>query len=290
MTSKKVIRVGGVPEHFNLPWHLAIEAKAFSELDIEVKFVECPGGTGEMTSALTDETLDIGLLLFEGAITNILRGHTNRIVKVFVESPLIWGIHVAANSKFQSVDDVQDGVYAISRAGSGSHLIAIVDAAERGWPTKDMKFSKIGHLDGAREKLAAGLVDVFLWERFMTQPLVDNGEFRRIDERIVPWPAFVVSAREEILDSQGTQIRKMLQIVNGYCSNLMCNPNAVELIAERYGLTLSETEKWFKLVEWNLDFDCPRETIERIIGYLERVNIIESNGAAPNDVWFDISK
>ena len=29
------IRIAGVPEHFNLPWHLAIEEGAFSDRGIE---------------------------------------------------------------------------------------------------------------------------------------------------------------------------------------------------------------------------------------------------------------
>jgi hypothetical protein len=42
-----------------------------------------------------------------------------------VQSPLIWGIHVAANSKYKTVSDLEDTAVAISRQGSGSHQ----------WPT-----------------------------------------------------------------------------------------------------------------------------------------------------------
>jgi TRAP-type uncharacterized transport system substrate-binding protein len=37
-----------------------------------------------------------------------------------VQSPLIWGIHVAANSKYKTVSDLEDTKVAISRQGSGS--------------------------------------------------------------------------------------------------------------------------------------------------------------------------
>ena len=89
-----------------------------------------------MTAALAANELDVALLLCEGAVTNILRDHDHRLVKIYVASPLIWGIHVAADSDITTVDQIRDKVFAISRAGSGSHLIAIVDAAERGWSTK----------------------------------------------------------------------------------------------------------------------------------------------------------
>jgi len=278
-----------VPEHFNLPWHLAIEAHAFDELDVDVEFIEYPGGTGAMTKALSDGQLEVALLLFEGAVTNILRGHANKLVKVFVDSPLIWGIHVAASSKIQAVEEIRDKVYAISRAGSGSHLIAIVDAAERGWATNNMKFSRVGNLAGAREKLANGKVDVFLWEKFMTQPLVDCGEFRRIGERVVPWAAFVVSVREDILSEHAVAVRKMLEVVSTVCQELKNDPNAVQLIAERFQLKRDNTQQWFDLVEWSDgDFERPDDTVRRIIGYLEQVKVIEKADRGPGDVWHQL--
>lgn len=287
--TKKQIRVGGVPEHFNLPWHFAVDKGLFDDLDVEVSFHEYPGGTGAMTAALSEGELDVAMLLFEGAVTNILRGHENRIVKVYVDSPLVWGIHVAANSSIQTVDEIKDKVYAISRAGSGSHLIAIVDSAERGWPFEQMKFSKVGNLEGAREKLKNGKVDIFLWERFITQPLVDSGEFRRVGERIVPWPAFVVTTRTDVLQQHDASIRKMLEIVETECQRFKESSDATKIVSERFSMKLEDSEQWFQQVEWNRGFECPDETTSKLIDYLEKVKIIDENGATPTDVWHSLA-
>lgn len=288
MADKPVIRVGGVPEHFNLPWHHAIENGVFDELDVAVEFREYPGGTGAMTSALESGELDVALLLFEGAVTNILRGHANQIVKVYVDTPLVWGIHVAAESSINTVDQIQGQVYAISRAGSGSHLIAIVDAAERGWPTDAMKFSKVGNLTGAREKLADGKVDVFLWERFITQPLVDSGEFRRVGERVVPWAAFVVTVRNDVLTKYQSDLRQMLELINEQARNFKSDPNATRIVSEKFNMKAEDSEEWFRRVEWNYDFECPTAMTETLIDYLEKVKIIDQNNAKPADVWHAI--
>lgn len=277
-----------MPEHFNLPWCNALADGAFDDLPIQVQFDEYPGGTGEMTSAMKEGSLDVALLLFEGAVTNILREHAHRIVKVYVRSPLIWGIHVAADSSIQSIDEISDKVYAISRAGSGSHLIAIVDAAERGWPTENMKFSKVGNLTGAREKLANGKVDIFLWEKFTTQPLVDSGEFRRVGEREVPWPAFVVSVRSELLESHGQPIRSMLEIVDKYCRDFKQDANSVEEVTARFQIQPDDARAWFDHVCWESGFDRPDETIVNLINYLEQVNLIEPANSGPDDVWYEL--
>ena len=287
--SRKQIRVGGVPEHFNLPWHFAIQKGVFKDLEADISFHEYPGGTGAMTAALSNGELDVALLLFEGAVSNILRGHENRIVKVYVNSPLVWGIHVAAKSSIQTVDEIQDKVYAISRAGSGSHLIAIVDAAERGWPVQEMKFSKVGNLQGAREKLKNGKVEVFLWERFITQPLVDSGEFRRVGERIVPWPAFVATVRKDLLAEQESTIHQMLKLVEVECEAFSNSPDKIDIVSDRFHMKIEDSAAWFKQLEWNFDFDCPTETTVKLIDYLEQVKIIEDNGATPADVWHSLA-
>ena len=288
MSNSKVLRVGGVPEHFNLPWHLAREKGRFAEAGLNVQYTDFPGGTGAMTRGLRDGVIDIALVLSEGAVTNVLRGNPLRIVKVYVESPLIWGIHVAANSRFENIDDIRGARYAISRQGSGSHLIAIVDAAERGWNTDEMEFVRVGGIEGAREALADGEADVFLWERFMTQSIVDLGEFRRIGERRVPWPAFVVAGNEPVVEDREDEIRQVLSIIDKECAGLMQNPNAIELISQRYDLDESETQIWFDHVCWHAGFDCPTEDLDRVIKYLERVGIVETNGAKASSVWRDL--
>ena len=132
-------------------------------INLKVEFIEVPG-TGAMSRMLQENELDVAIMLTEGAVADICNGSANRLVKVYADSPLIWGIHVVADSEIQKIDDIQGKRYAISRFGSGSHLMAIVDASERGWPTDDIEFVRIKNLDGARKALAADEVDVFLWK------------------------------------------------------------------------------------------------------------------------------
>lgn len=38
----KNVRIVGVPEHFNFPWHLAIDEGAFEERGIDLKWTDVP--------------------------------------------------------------------------------------------------------------------------------------------------------------------------------------------------------------------------------------------------------
>src|SRR5688572_30158925 len=193
------LRIGGVPEHFNLPWHLAREAGRFEHLGIEVAWRDYPGGSGAMAKALREGELDAALLLTEGAVAAVADGVPLAIVSRYTDSPLIWGIHVPAASRFLEVDELEGARYAISRTGSGSHLMAAVHARVQGWPVAGLALVTVGNLEGAVAAFAAGHADVFFWEKFMTKPLVDAGKFRRVGEFTAPWPAFVVCAARSVV-------------------------------------------------------------------------------------------
>ncbi len=54
--SKAPIKVGGVPEHFNLPWKLATEQDLWTKHNAPaVDFLEVKGGTGAMIRGLRDK-------------------------------------------------------------------------------------------------------------------------------------------------------------------------------------------------------------------------------------------
>ena len=70
----KTVRIGGVPEHFNYAWYIALKNNAFKAQGIDLCWVDCPGGTGQMTEALKQNSIDIAVVLTEGIIKAISDG------------------------------------------------------------------------------------------------------------------------------------------------------------------------------------------------------------------------
>ena len=171
------LKVGGVPEHFNYPWYLTLKNKEYTKEGINLRWTDYHGGTGQMCKALRSGEVDIAIVLTEGIIKDIAAGNPSKIVQTFVKTPLIWGIHVGAKSKFKKIDDLKNATIAISRFGSGSHLMAIVNAFNNGWDIDKLKFKVVGNLQGGINALTNGEADYFMWEHFTTKPLVDNGVF-----------------------------------------------------------------------------------------------------------------
>ena len=271
----QTIKIGGVPEHFNLPWHLTIEDKSYSEEDIKLDWIDFPGGTGAMCQALRKKDIDIAIILTEGIVKDIIEGNPSKIVQTFIQTPLIWGIHVDAKSKYQSLADLQNTKAAISRYGSGSHLMAYVNAQNQGWDTSQLKFEVVKNLDGAVEALTNGTADYFMWEHFTTKPLVDQDVFRRVADCPTPWPCFVIAVREEILKNDLESIQKILKIINTTTSEFKHIPSIDKSLAHRYDQKIEDIREWLQITEWS---QSPMDTniLDKVQDQLLNLNIIKT--------------
>jgi len=271
----KQINIGGVPEHFNLAWYLTLKEGAYKDKNINLRWKDYFGGTGAMNTALREGKIDMAVILTEGIIKDIIDGNPSKIVQIFVKSPLIWGIHVANDSKFNSVDDLRGTKAAISRYGSGSHLMAYINAQNHNWNTeKDLNFKVIKNLNGAIEGLTQGDADYFMWEKFTTKPIVDNGVFRHIDNCPTPWPCFVIAVREDFLKTNLDEVKTILNIINQATSSFKNIPNIDKTIAERYDQKLEDVQEWLTLTEWSQKV-IEEKTINTIQDKLFSLDIIK---------------
>ena len=247
----KQIKIAGVPEHFNLPWNLCIDNGEFEAIGIDLLWTDIPEGTGKMCQMLRDGETDIAVILSEGIVKDITAGNPSKIVQVYVESPLIWGIHVAANSKYQTISDLENTKAAISRKGSGSQLMAYVNAGNQGWNSENLEFEIVNTIDGAVESLTKGESDYFMWERFMTKPLVDEGVFRRVGDCPTPWPCFVIAVRDEVLKKHPKTIAQILEIINITTQEFKEIPSIDRTLATKYNQQIEDIQEWLLLTEWS---------------------------------------
>lgn len=270
----KTINIGGVPEHFNLAWYLTLKNGEYKNEGINLRWHDYFGGTGAMCKALREKEIDLAVILTEGIVTDIIAGNPSKIIQTFVETPLNWGIHVAKDSPFQTINDIKGTKAAISRYGSGSHLMAYINAQNNRWNLKkDLDFEVIKDLEGAVEGLSVGNANYFLWEKFTTKPLVDNGTFRRIGNCPSPWPCFVIAVREDFFENNKADVKTILDIINSTTSGFKNIPNIDSIIAERYNQKLDDVHDWLDLTEWSQS-QIDETTINNVQEELLALNII----------------
>ncbi|OCB78811.1 substrate-binding domain-containing protein [Flavobacterium crassostreae] len=271
------INIVGVPEHFNLPWQLALDNHEFETQNIQLHWTDVPEGTGKMCQMLRSGQTDIAVLLTEGIIKDITAGNPSKIVQIYVESPLIWGIHVAATSSYTTIAALQNKKAAISRLGSGSQLMTYVNAQNQNWKTDQIPFEIVHTIDGAVNALTTGTADYFMWEQFMTKPLVDSGIFRKIDTCPTPWPCFVIAVREEILEKNPEAIQTILRIINAKTKTFKQIPNIDTQLATKYHLKKQDIQQWLSLTQWSAN-PLSKKVLNNVQNQLLELKIIDKIG------------
>ena len=268
------LKIGGVPEHFNLPWRLAIQEGLFENINVKLHWSDMPGGTGQMVKGLMNESIDIAVLLTEGITKAILDGLPAKILSFYVDTPLRWGIHVPRNSIIETPCDLAEKKFAISRHGSGSHLMTFIEAKKHSWDISKLKFNVVGDIYGGLWALENNKADAFLWEKFTTRPFVKKEKCAFIGEVVTPWPCFVIAARENIVKNKKPELIKLIEVVRKRAFELKNDPLAVDKISWRYHLEKSDVEKWFEETNWSKSSKMSTNHFESVIAFLNKANLI----------------
>lgn len=238
-----------------------------------------------MTKAMANDECDVCILLTEGIIASIVQGNPFKIVSGYVKSPLIWGIHTGIDNTLSSHYDIYDKRYAISRNGSGSHLMPKVDALINGSKLEEEQFKVIRNLDGAIESLNKGETDVFYWEKYTTKPYVDKKIIKRIGEFITPWPCFVISATDQIISKHPEELRLLLKTIHIQCDKFMNDPEAIKMVSDRYQLDEADARRWFHATEWTVDSWVTNKMLSSVLSTLKDAGILPPEASDDNLIW-----
>jgi ABC-type nitrate/sulfonate/bicarbonate transport system substrate-binding protein len=252
---------------------MAIEEGAFAERGINLQWTDIPEGTGKMCQLLKGNQADIAIILTEGILKSIIEGNPARIIQGYIATPLLWGIHVAASSNYHNIADLEGTKAAISRLGSGSHLMSYVHAEQQGWNTNTLQFKIIHNLHGAIEALTNEEADYFMWEHFTTKPLVDNGTFRRLGDCPTPWPCFVIAATQACIREQPAVLRHVLEVINLYTREFKSIPSIDRTLSNRYGQQLEDVRSWLGVTRWKQD-QLKSQTIDIVQDKLLHLKLI----------------
>jgi len=270
------LRVGGVPEHFNLPWYRYVENHSLHPSLCTLEWKSFPEGTGAMCEALEKKEIDIAILLTDGIVSSIVNGHPAKIMGTYVKSPLLWGIHVHASSPYQETSDLAGKPFAISRYGSGSHLMTFILAHQHRWQKETFpEFVPVGTLEGARESLQSGTSQGFLWERTMTEPLIRSKEWRQIGVCPSPWPAFLIAAHPEWIEKHSSTIKEVLHGVRKECIRMKANRSqTLHSLEDRFQLSTQKAEAWLDETQWACSTEVDIEALEKSLSVLSEVGVI----------------
>jgi sulfonate transport system substrate-binding protein len=265
MKSPNLIRLGGVPEHFFYPWKKWLDENSGSESGMHWTWTDYPGGSGAMIQALENNEIDFAFLLTESACKAMSAGAQIDALSVYVQSPLLWGIFTGSGNPLETVQPVNERKYAISRFGSGSELMAQVDARKRGTSIEPHQWVLAQNLIGAEKALSSGEADLFFWEKWTTKPLVDKGIFKMVDVCPSPWASFILVSRSEErqMAIRMEAIKSAFEATVKTASKLKMSSETAAIISKEYHLLESDAADWLQQVEWVAEWTNPELEIQK---------------------------
>mmetsp|Transcript_6074 Transcript_6074/g.19813 ORF Transcript_6074/g.19813 Transcript_6074/m.19813 type:complete len:148 (-) Transcript_6074:264-707(-) len=99
-----------------------------------------------------------------------------------------------------------------------------------------------------------------MWEKYMTKPLVDSGEWTRVDEVPTPWPCFSVAVADGVDVKDVNELFR--RIIRPEAEAIVSEPEkAVSEIAEEYDLAPDDVKRWITTVKWCAKPMIPRDTL-----------------------------
>lgn len=270
MQNTKFLKIGGVPEHFNLPWIQAFQRQKFRHLGLETNWIFFPGGTGAMTQALHTGDLDVAILLTEGFLAAYQRGLQAKIIQCYIDTPLQWGIYSC--KKDELCFDTNTKV-AVSRKGSGSHLMPLIHSEILGKKLDDHQFKVIHHLEEGIASLKDDC-DYFYWEKWMTLPFVQSGQCKKIGEFNAPWSSFLIVASERCISEHSNELMMMLDIIEDQVNIFLKDKNTPFEISKQFQLSEQNAAEWLSEQKWHHNKNIIHQNeIEHALHSLQRVGI-----------------
>src|SRR5690606_14992077 len=158
---------------------------------------------------------------------------------------------------------------------------------QMGWDTSQLKFELVGDLAGAKAALAASSPKLFLWEKYMTKPLVDQGLFYRIGEIPTPWPCFVIVASPDVLERHPAVIRQLRDLVYKKAADLLEGGELPQLLSRKYGILEEDIKAWLGQTEWSRGAEISKVTLTETMETLKALHLIEGTVPADNLVDLD---
>ncbi|KAI9248181.1 hypothetical protein BY458DRAFT_536625 [Sporodiniella umbellata] len=251
-----------------------------------------------MTSKLQDRSIDLAIALTEGLVAGICKGQDwYKIIGTYVDAPLCWALSTGKKSQHESIDTLRGSTCAISRFGSGSHIMAYVLADQRKWLEKDKKpfdFKVLNNFQAMRDAVNEKSSDYFMWETFTTKPYHDSGEVKRIGDITPPWPAFLFAAHNDLLSAHVNELKKVLGAIQKATFQFMeqKDHDSIQKVIDILGYPEIDVRRWFKTVHYApRHHEVSQNALEVTLSTLLKADVITEPTKELNDLCdFQIAK
>lgn len=203
-----------------------------------------------------------------------------------------WAVSTGRDSKHESINTLRDTTAALSRYGSGCHVMAFVLADQQQWLSENQNkdeekapfaFKEFYNFKAMRDAVNDDTADYFMWEKFTTKPYHDSGEVKSIGEITPSWPAFLFAAHTDLLKENIEGLKKVLSVIQTATTEFRQDEDtATKSIVDSFEYQKEDVSAWLKTVRYPTDhFEVSRQALEDTIKTLGKAGVVDSSKMDP---------
>lgn len=134
-------------------------------------------------------------------------------------------------------------------------------------------------------------IDAWLWEKYTTNYIVEEGEWRLVGEVPTPWPCFVLVAHDSVCKERQDDLLRLLELTKPVCQRFKANINGdtVQYVSENHRLSPALSENWLATADWACDANVPHKALADAVSFLQRVGQIDG-ACDPTELVADFTK
>jgi hypothetical protein len=137
---------------------------------------------------------------------------------------------------------------------------------------QENQFVVVHHLDDGIKSLSEDC-DYFYWEKWMTQPFVDQGLVKKVGEFSAPWSGFLVVATQSCIDQNSHILLKIIEMIQEQVKLFIADDQSPSIIEKKFHLNIVEAKEWIGQQRWNLNHDISRLGLQNAHAALTQIGI-----------------
>jgi len=174
---------------------------------------------------------------------------------------------------------------------SGSHIMSLVLADQRGWLSPDgsavFEVVQCGPFKPLRDAVNDKSADFFMWEHFTTKKFFDSGELRRLGEIYTPWSSWKIAARDATKDAVfRDSLNRMCKAIDKGIQHFRAHKGeSIDYICSAMEYSREDAEEWMKGVKFpNHVAKVDDNTIRKVVSTLDKAGVLSSKETDVSDL------
>ena len=146
---------------------------------------------------------------------------------------------------------------------------------EKNIPYNDKLMVEVGSLQGGLKSLAENKADIFLWEKFTTQPFLEEHNLIGNGEVLTPWPPFSVATTKIFQKENSALLKEIISAVKSNTQKIWNNSSTLSELNSRLKIEYENAQRWLNEIIWDDELPINQNKLASVLDNMKMAGLME---------------